>query len=89
MIKNDFHTVCSWVQFPNKERWKYDVMIKKDPVPVRCPMAGAFEFQQQGDFKFRTRILKGITKNPRHDVWGRTGKVLLQLPLTVAVAFCH
>lgn len=74
MIKNDFSTVCSWVQFPNHEDWKYDVMIKKDPIPIRCPMAGAFEFKQEGDFPFETRILKGITKNPRHDVWGRTGQ---------------
>jgi len=72
--KNDFHTVCSWVQFPNDEAWKYDVMIKKDPVPVRCPVAGAFEFQQEGDMLFQTRVIKGITKNPRHDVWGRTGQ---------------
>ena len=88
--KNDFHTVCSWVQFPNDEAWKYDVMIskichvinskhiktffsEKDPVPVRCPVAGAFEFQQEGDMLFQTRVIKGITKNPRHDVWGRTG----------------
>lgn len=67
-FKKEFPTVCSWVQFPNKEEWKYDIMIKKDPVPVRCPIAGAFEFQQEGDMPFRTRILKGITKNPRHDV---------------------
>jgi len=72
--KNDFHTVCSWVQFPNDVSWKYDVMIKKDPVPVRCPVAGAFEFQQEGDMLFKTRLIKGITKNPRHDVWGRTGQ---------------
>jgi len=54
--------------------WKYDLMLKKDPVPIRCPVAGAFEFQQEGDFKFKTRILGGITKDPRHDVWGRTGQ---------------
>ena len=70
----DFHTVCSWVQFPNDAAWKYDLMIKKDPVPVRCPIAGAFEFQQEGDQPFVTRVIKGITKNPRHDVWGRTGQ---------------
>ena len=27
--KNDFHTVCSWVQFPNDVSWKYDVMISE------------------------------------------------------------
>jgi len=74
MILKDFQTVCSWVQFKNDVAWKYDLMLKKDPVPIRCPVAGAFEFQQEGDFLFRTRILGGITKDPRHDVWGRTGQ---------------
>ncbi|TRY74582.1 hypothetical protein TCAL_04595 [Tigriopus californicus] len=74
MIMNDFHTVCSWVQFKNDVRWKYDLMLRKDPVPIRCPVAGAFNFTQQGDFQFQTRILGGITKDPRHDVWGRTGQ---------------
>ena len=46
----------------------------KDPVPIRCPVAGAFNFTQAGDFPFKTRILGGITKDPRHDVWGRTGQ---------------
>jgi hypothetical protein len=27
MIKDDFSTVCSWVQFPNKDEWKYDLML--------------------------------------------------------------
>lgn len=27
VIKDDFHTVCSWVQFPNKEAWKYDLFL--------------------------------------------------------------
>jgi len=73
--KNEFNTVCSWVQFPNDAAWRYDIMIKKDPVPVRCPVAGAFEFVQEGDYLFKTRVIKGITKNPRPDVWGgRTGQ---------------
>ena len=46
----------------------------KDPVPIRCPVAGAFNFTQDGDFKFITRYIGGITKDPRHDVWGRTGQ---------------
>ncbi len=29
MIKNDFHTVCSWVQFKNDPRWKYDLMLSE------------------------------------------------------------
>lgn len=49
-------------------------LLEKDPVPIRCPVAGAFNFTQTGDFLFRTRILGGITKDPRHDVWGRTGQ---------------
>ncbi len=48
-------------------------MSGKDPIPVRCPVAGAYEFKQEGDFLFQTRVIKGITTNPRHDVWGRTG----------------
>ena len=48
--------------------------LGKDPVPIRCPVAGAFNFTQEGDFPFKTRILGGITKDPRHDVWGRTGQ---------------
>ena len=61
-------------------RLDYDVLILilyvtgKDPVPIRCPVAGAFNFTQEGDFPFKTRILGGITKDPRHDVWGRTGQ---------------
>lgn len=26
-IKDNFHTVCSWVQFPNKDSWKYDIFV--------------------------------------------------------------
>jgi len=74
MILDDFHTVCSWIKFPNKEAWKYDVMIMKDPIPVRCPVAGAFTFEQTGDFKFRTRVIKGITKDPRDTIWNKGGQ---------------
>lgn len=27
VIKDDFSTVCSWVQFQNKEEWKYDLFL--------------------------------------------------------------
>jgi len=74
MIMRDFDTVCSWVQFKNDIKWKYDLMLKKDPVPIRCPIAGAYNMSQTGDFPFETRILGGITKDPRHDVWNRTGQ---------------
>ena len=29
MIMNDFHTVCSWVQFKNDVEWKYDLMLSE------------------------------------------------------------
>lgn len=29
MIKDDFHTVCSWTQFPAKNAWKYDLLLGK------------------------------------------------------------
>ncbi|KAL7020578.1 hypothetical protein ACKWTF_011577 [Chironomus riparius] len=68
VIKDDFSTVCSWVQFPNKEQWRYDLFLAKHPVPVRCPVAGKFNFTQQGEHKFRTRILGGVTLSPRPDI---------------------
>ncbi|XP_023330800.1 uncharacterized protein LOC111703156 [Eurytemora carolleeae] len=74
MILDDFHTVCSWLKFPNVEAWKYDIMIKKDPIPIRCPVAGAFIFEQEGDFKFETRVIKGITKDPRDTIWSKGGQ---------------
>ena len=29
MIMRDFDTVCSWVQFKNDIKWKYDLMLSK------------------------------------------------------------
>lgn len=29
VIKDDFSTVCSWVQFPNKEEWRYDLFLSE------------------------------------------------------------
>ncbi|XP_023246365.1 uncharacterized protein LOC106640859 [Copidosoma floridanum] len=68
VIKDDFHTVCSWVKFKNEKEWKYDLFLAKDPVPVRCPVAGKFSFKQTGDVLFQTRILGGVTDSPRPDV---------------------
>nr|CAG4641555.1 EOG090X03AK [Eurycercus lamellatus] len=68
MIKDDFHTVCSWTQFPAKNAWKYDLLLAKEPVPIRCPVAGMFQFQQAGDIKFETRILGGVTDSPRPEI---------------------
>lgn len=68
VIKNDFSTVCSWVQFPNKEEWRYDLYLAAKPVPVRCPVAGKFNFTQRGESPFKTRILGGVTLSPRPDI---------------------
>lgn len=27
VIKDNFHTVCSWVQFANRDNWKYDLFL--------------------------------------------------------------
>jgi len=68
VIMDDFSTVCSWVQFPNKEQWRYDLLLAKNPVPVRCPVAGKYNFTQKGEAPFKTRILGGVTLSPRPDV---------------------
>ncbi|XP_014295201.2 uncharacterized protein LOC103579022 [Microplitis demolitor] len=65
VVQNDFSTVCSWVKFQNSIKWKYDMFIKKNPVPVRCPVAGKFQFTQKGDVLFETKILGGVTLAPR------------------------
>ncbi|XP_071443334.1 uncharacterized protein udt [Hetaerina americana] len=69
VIIDNFHTVCSWVQFPNKEDWKYDIFLAANPVPVRCPVAGKFNFTQKGDIPFETRILGGVTLSPRPNLY--------------------
>ncbi|KAG8230086.1 hypothetical protein J437_LFUL009205 [Ladona fulva] len=69
VIMDNFHTVCSWVQFPNKEAWKYDLFLAKNPVPVRCPIAGKYNFTQKGDVLFETRILGGVTLSPRPNLY--------------------
>jgi len=47
----------------------FSTKLARDPVPIRCPVAGKFKFQQQGDIKFETRILGGVTDSPRPDVY--------------------
>ncbi|CAG9760014.1 unnamed protein product [Ceutorhynchus assimilis] len=69
VIKDDFSTVCSWVQFQNKVQWRYDLFLKKNPVPIKCPVAGKFNFTQKGDIPFETRILGGVTLSPRPNVY--------------------
>lgn len=43
--------------------------LAKTPVPVRCPIAGKYEFQQKGDILFETRILGGVTLSPRPNTY--------------------
>ena len=53
-------------------RWLYSLTMSvpaaKKPVPIGCPVAGMFKFDQLGEIKFRTRILHGITDSPRPDL---------------------
>ncbi|XP_058065303.1 uncharacterized protein LOC131214967 [Anopheles bellator] len=68
VIQDDFSTVCSWKQFPNKEEWRYELLLSAKPVPIRCPVAGKFNFTQKGEAPFRTRIIGGVTLSPRPDI---------------------
>uniref|UniRef100_A0A182W2K8 Uncharacterized protein n=1 Tax=Anopheles minimus TaxID=112268 RepID=A0A182W2K8_9DIPT len=68
VIQDDFSTVCSWKQFPNEEKWRYDLLLSAKPVPIRCPVAGKFNFTQKGEAPFKTRILGGVTLSPRPDI---------------------
>lgn len=61
--------MCSWVQFQNRVEWKYDLFLAKEPVPVRCPVAGKFKFDQKGDVLFETRIIGGVTDTPRPNIY--------------------
>ncbi|XP_066253204.1 uncharacterized protein [Euwallacea similis] len=69
VIKDDFSTVCSWVQFQNDAKWRYNLFLKKNPVPIKCPVAGKFNFTQKGDVPFETRILGGVTLSPRPNTY--------------------
>nr|CAD7598726.1 unnamed protein product [Timema genevievae] len=69
VIIDDFHTVCSWVQFKNEVAWKYSLYLAKNPIPVRCPIAGKFNFTQKGEVPFETRILGGVTLSPRPNIY--------------------
>jgi len=44
-------------------------LLAKNPVPVRCPIAGKYMFHQKGDVLFETRILGGVTKSPRPNIY--------------------
>ncbi|XP_071546452.1 uncharacterized protein udt [Panulirus ornatus] len=71
MIKEDFSTVCSYIQFKSGREWSYSIMLAKDPVPVKCPVAGKFNFTQKGELLFETRILGGVTKSPWDHIYCR------------------
>lgn len=45
------------------------MFLAKNPVPVRCPVAGKYMFKQKGDVLFETRILGGVTKSPRPNIY--------------------
>ena len=36
-------------------------------------------FLKEGDFKFETRVIKGITKDPRDTIWSKGGDVLIKI----------
>ncbi|UYV68941.1 hypothetical protein LAZ67_6001730 [Cordylochernes scorpioides] len=79
MITDNFPTVCSWAMFPNKEEWRSNLLLAitlvcvcvsaKNPVYIKCPIAGKFRFEQKGDILFETRIRGGVTKIPRPNVY--------------------
>ncbi|RXG52715.1 hypothetical protein Avbf_15531 [Armadillidium vulgare] len=52
-------------------RWKYDLFLARDPVPVKCPVAGKFNFTQRGekDLLLQTRILGGVTSAPWDNIY--------------------
>ena len=62
MIGESFSTVCAWTMFSDREEWSYDMMILKNPVAIKCPIAGKFRFEQTGDMLFKTRIRGGVTQ---------------------------
>lgn len=61
VVTENFATVCSWNNFDNQENWIYDIMVAKNPTPIRCPIAGKFKFDQKGDILFENRTRGGIT----------------------------
>lgn len=76
VIKDDFSTVCSWVQFPNKEEWRYDLFLAKNPVPVRCPVAGKFNFTQRGENLFKTRYVQCLIHFMLRTIFGAKNTII-------------
>ncbi|XP_037948538.1 uncharacterized protein LOC119680002 isoform X2 [Teleopsis dalmanni] len=90
-IKNDFNTLCSSEQFNES---KEVLLLPKNPVPIRCPVAGKFNFTQKGENPFQKRILDGITLSPRPDLQCKQNISLLsvcdvdQKEITIDVNYC-
>lgn len=68
VVSDSFATVCSWNMFDNQENWIYDIMIAKNPVPIKCPVAGKYKFEQKGDILFENRTRGGVT-TPKPNVY--------------------
>lgn len=68
VVSDNFATVCSWNMFENQENWIYDIMVAKNPNPIKCPVAGKFKFEQRGDLLFENRTRGGVT-SPKPNVY--------------------
>lgn len=44
------------------------LFLAKNPIPVRCPIAGKYKFKQKGEMPFVSRILGGLTQSPRPNI---------------------
>lgn len=68
VVTDNFATVCSWNMFDNQENWIYDIMVTKNPTPIKCPVAGKFKFDQRGDILFENRTRGGVT-SPKPNIY--------------------
>ena len=41
----------------------------KNPVPIKCPVAGKFRFEQRGEIPFTTQVIGGVTQAPRSNFY--------------------
>lgn len=75
-LKKIFREACSWTAFTfNRDdyEWNYETMILNPPSPVPCPIAGRYQFIQDGKTnleKYQTRI-RGVTEKPRSQIYCR------------------
>lgn len=59
--------ICSYVSSHcltsiAKNIFNQNILLVKNPVPVRCPVAGKFNFTQRGEHPFKTRYIP-LTKH--------------------------